>query len=208
MIAPTKFHNNIYNWNMYDTDFFYSRDGTKQFPNHHCKVTWVASEPFIKLTRNSIDIGCRDGEYTRYLHKIFDHVYCFDYRDSPFFSMNVDLSKITHYKCALGEINCNMKVSGAGNMTDHRIPKNLWYDEQVYTLDEFNLTNIDYIKIDVDGHEKEILYGARNTIKSYMPLIVAEQENEDTSAIEYCKQEFNYKILSWDKSYRNVILGP
>jgi hypothetical protein len=79
-LEPTQFSENTFNWDFYDTDFFFSPDGTQEFPNHHCKKTWVASLPFITEKRNAIDVGCRDGEYTRYLHKDFNHVFCFDYR--------------------------------------------------------------------------------------------------------------------------------
>jgi FkbM family methyltransferase len=204
---PTQFSKNTFNWELYDTDFFFSPDGIQEFPNHHCKKTWVASLPFITEKRNAIDVGCRDGEYTRYLHKDFNHVFCFDYRRRKLFHKNVDLSKITHFKCALGEEHKIIKVSGGGSITTGKIPQEKWYDEQLYTIDEFNFSDIDYIKIDVDGYELNVLQGAVNTIKKYNPLLIVEQENGDTRAIDFCKINFKYDILSWDVDHRNVILG-
>ena len=206
-LEPTQFSENTFKWDFYDTDFFFSPDGTQEFPDHHCKKTWVASLPFITEKRNAIDIGCRDGEYTRYLHKDFNHVFCFDYRRRKLFHKNVDLSKITHFKCALGEEHKIIKVSGAGSITAGKVPLEEWYDEQLYTIDEFNFSDIDYIKIDVDGYELNVLQGAVNTIKKYNPLLIVEQENGDTRAIDFCKINFNYDILAWDVDHRNVILG-
>ena len=204
---PTQFSKNTFNWELYDTDFFFSPDGIQEFPNHHCKKTWVASLPFITEKRNAIDVGCRDGEYTRYLHKDFNHVFCFDYRRRKLFHKNVDLSKITHFKCALGEEHKIIKVSGGGSITSGKIPQEKWYDEQLFTIDEFNFSDIDYIKIDVDGYELNVLQGAVNTIKKYNPLLIVEQENGDTRAIDFCKINFHYDILTWDVDHRNVILG-
>lgn len=206
-VTPTTFTENPYNWEWYDRDFFHSPDGTQEFPDHHCKKTWVASLPFVSNTRNAIDVGCRDGEYTRYLHKDFNHVFCFDYRRRKLFHKNVDLNKITHFKCAIGEEHKIIKVSGGGSITSGSVPLEKWYDEQLYTIDEFNLSDIDYIKIDVDGYELNVLQGAVNTIKKYSPLIIAEQEHSDTRAIDFCVNTFGYKILSWDVDHRNVILG-
>lgn len=206
-LDPTTFLDNPYDWEWYDRDFFHSPDGSQEFPEHHCKLTWVASLPFIHTRRNAIDIGCRDGEYTRYLHKDFEHVYCFDYRRRKLFNKNVDLNKVTHFKCALGEEHKVIKVSGAGSITAGKIPADQWYDEQLYTLDEFDIQNVDYIKIDVDGFEVNVLQGAINTIKKFSPLLAVEQENGDTRAIDFCKENFNYDILAWDSLQRNVILG-
>ena len=204
-VEPTIFTSNPYDTAWYDIDFFHSPDGSEQFPNHHCKQTWLASIPFITTYRNAIDIGCRDGEYSRYLHKDFEHVFCFDYRRRKLFHNNVDLKKITHFKCALGEESKIITVSGGGSITTGKIPKEKWYDEQLYTVDQFNLSNIDYIKIDVDGFELRVLQGAVNTIIHHSPLIVFEQESDNNDVINFCK-ELGYETAAWDQSHRNIIM--
>jgi len=44
------------------------------------------------------------------------------------------------------------------------------------TLDSFNLTNVDYIKIDVDGFEVPVLQGAQETIRKNNPVINIEMK--------------------------------
>ncbi len=44
------------------------------------------------------------------------------------------------------------------------------------TLDSFNLDNLGFIKIDVEGHEEEILRGAKKTITASHPHILVEIE--------------------------------
>lgn len=90
-------------------------------------------------------------------------------------------------------------------MTSGKIPKEKWYPEQLYTLDEFNFVNVDYIKIDVDGYEEKVLQGAVNTIMKYKPVIVLEAENGDRRAIEYLLV-LGYDIVAWDADRRNVIM--
>lgn len=205
-VTPSVFETNLFDNRYYENDFMFTPDGIGEFPEHHCKLTWVDSFPYIKNFRNAVDIGCRDGEYTRFLQKDFKHVYCFDYRRRKLLHKNIDVDKITHFKCALGDEHKLVKVSGAGSMTSGKIPTEKWYEEQIYTLDQFNLSDVDYIKIDVDGYELNVLKGSIETIKKFSPLLVIEQENGVSSSIEFCKT-LDYEILKWDNAKRNVIMG-
>jgi len=200
----TKFKSSHFKWAWYDRDFFYSMDGIGEHPDHHCKKTWVVSKPFITTARNAIDIGCRDGEYTRYLMKDFEHVYCFDYRERQFFPHNVDLKKVSHYECALGNESKTIKASGRGRI-DKQVAKR-GYKVRQYTLDEFELKDIDYIKIDVDGYEEKVLKGSHNTIEEYSPILVLEAENGDLRGIHYCQKFFGYSPQAWDDKHRNVVM--
>ena len=44
------------------------------------------------------------------------------------------------------------------------------------TIDSFNFSNVGLIKIDVEGAEKEVLMGARNTIIDNRPNLIIENE--------------------------------
>lgn len=205
-VQPTVWLDNPYQKDYYERDFFACADGHKEFPNHHCKQTWLASKPYITNKRNAVDIGCRDGEYTRYLQHDFVHVYCFDYRKRRNFPVNVDLNNITHFHCGLAEDNIKEPVSGGSNMKSQKIPQERWYEYRLYSLDSFSIKDVDYIKIDVDGFERRILQGAKNTIDRYRPIIVLEQTDDDTTGIDYLQSTHNYEICAWDTDYRNVIM--
>lgn len=73
------------------------------------------------------------------------------------------------------------------------------------TLDEFaksrNLAKIDYIKIDTDGHEYEVLEGAKETIRRYRPYVIFEagmyamaEKNIDFSFYLQFFKEYNYSL--------------
>ena len=45
-------------------------------------------------------------------------------------------------------------------------------------LDEYNFSDVNFIKIDVEGHEHEVIEGARETIKKFKPTMVIEMEEK------------------------------
>lgn len=141
---------------------------------------------------NAVDVGCRDGEFSRYLTWTFDHVYCFDYRISPMFARNVDVQKTTHYNVALGKEHALEIGSGRNNFRNPVFDVPYWqrmkngnlYDT-IVPLDSFNLKNVDLIKIDVDGMELEVLEGAVKTINESKPLIILEELIMNTGKINH-----------------------
>lgn len=166
--------------------------------NHHCRVSWELSQPFIKNKRNAIDIGCRDGEFTYYLQRSFEHVYAFDYRPSPHFHKNITNTNVTLFNCALGATVENVMSGGGGQLENLATPaKNLKKLVTVYPLDLFNLTDVDYIKIDTDGYEMKIIKGAEKTLTNNNPVIVIEQGYFDKKeAMQYCIENLGYKHVA------------
>ncbi len=134
-------------------------------------MTYLASKPFIFGGRAAVDIGCRDGEYTRYLQQDFDHVYGFDARDRRTFTVNVDTLRATHFVTALGDQEGDITMYGGTHDPNHSKPHVI----RCHTLDSFGLKDVDYIKIDVEGFETKVLKGAAETIARCRPLIVIEQ---------------------------------
>lgn len=170
-IKPTRFDSNPYEPEWFDRDFIHSQDGVREWPDHHCKRTYLISKPFITRYRNAIDIGCRDGEYTRYLQHDFSHTYCFDPRRRAFFALNVPLDRATHFTCALGDQTGDIVMYGG----THDPAGTKRAVVPCFPLDAFRLQDIDYIKVDVEGYEKKVLLGAQRTIERCRPVIVIEQ---------------------------------
>lgn len=52
----------------------------------------------------------------------------------------------------------------------------------VIALDELDLRHLDFLKVDVEGAEVDVLNGARDTIKRARPVIYAENDRADRSA--------------------------
>ena len=73
-------------------------------------------------------------------------------------------------------------------------------------LDEYNFENVDYIKVDVEGHELDVLQGGVKTIKRCKPLIVIEQNHITEEyekggkfdALEFL-QSIGYEVVAYDR---------
>lgn len=170
-ITPSKFSNNPYDPAWAARDFFISIDGDREYPKHHCKTTFMRSLPFAGRFRNAVDVGCRDGEYARYLQQHYQHTYCFDPRERWRFPHNVDLAKATHFECALGDEVTDIVMYGGTHKVRDLTPMTV----RCLTLDSFEFQDVDYLKVDVEGFEKKVLIGGARTIERCRPLIVIEQ---------------------------------
>ena len=199
---PTKWPDNPYKPEWAETDYLYLPKGNPaNEPDHPCKLTYLLSKPFIKHFMVALDIGCRVGEFTRYLQLDFGHVHAFDPRIWPNFRYNVDLRKVTHYKCALGdEVGQIEMYAGSHTPSAGNEPRTV----PVYTLDMFDFENVDYIKIDVEGFERKVLLGGARTIERCNPVIVIEQNHvvlegeEQYSAKEYL-ESIGYRNVAVDR---------
>jgi FkbM family methyltransferase len=199
--SPTQWPDNPYRPEWAERDYMYSADGTGEFPNHACKLSYQLSKPFIRSFRNALDVGCRVGEFTRYLQLDFQHVYAFDPNLSKKFMYNVDLKKVTHFHCALGNERGETRMyDGAHHERSGIEPRTV----QVYTVDSFAFADVDYIKIDVEGFEKKVLQGAALTIERFSPVIVIEQnhvvlEGDERYSAKAYLESLGYRAAAVDK---------
>lgn len=190
-----------------DFDYLYSKKHQGIIADHHCKLSWELSKPFIKNTRNAIDIGCRDGEYSHYLFPHFSHVYCFDYRESVFFPRNVPNENVTWFISGLGSHQETLIAGGGGQMDNLNTPKTP-RKVTIYPLDAFHFENVDYIKIDTDGYEMRIIKGAIETLTKNSPVLVIEQGHFDNKeALHYCIDELGYKhVATCDRGLDHILI--
>jgi FkbM family methyltransferase len=134
--------------------------------------------------RVCIDIGANVGLWACDLVKSFDHVIAFEPVQEfiECFKKNVPGSNYTMYPMALGrtesviEMNIVQGNTGHTHIDQGSIGKGTI---PLKTLDSFNLTNVDMIKIDVEGFEGEILAGALKTIELNKPVLVIEQQKHE-----------------------------
>ena len=147
------------------------------------------------LNKNSIAIegGSHIGTISIKLAKTCKKIYCFEPIKNTFdllsFNMinNCSVNKYKLFNKGLGEINKNEYIqwispesacsSGLTNnlysVNNNEIIKDK-IKISIITIDSLRLNQLDYIKLDVEGYEENIIKGGINTIKKYKPIIILE----------------------------------
>lgn len=142
-------------------------------------INWVYDN-FIKSDKNFIDIGAHIGTYTWTCGKKANHTFAFECSPRTFCYLAANIAlhgleeKVSPYPFALGNVDGHIdyyvrSADGGGNgvkalsASDTDCKKVMI---PMKTLDSFGLTNIGFIKIDVEGFEKEVLMGAAETLQN------------------------------------------
>lgn len=144
---------------------------TYQFSKQRAALSYCARR------RNAVDVGAHCGLWSMHLAHAFQMLYAFEpvaaHREC--FALNVPYGNVVLHDCALGEreglvsirteesSSGDSWVDGAGNIPMHR-------------LDDFDLQEVDFIKLDCEGYELFALRGGEETIKRCRPTICVEQK--------------------------------
>jgi FkbM family methyltransferase len=161
-----------------------------------------------------IDIGANLGNHSIFFSKYFKNIIAFEphkklYNLLKFNTVNIPNIRIFNF----GLSNKNKKSllytdeSNFGGSTQIPFKKGKKSLVLFRKLDSLNLKKrADLIKIDVEGHEKNVLEGASNYLKKYSPIILFESQsssikNGSTSVIKILKK-FNYKKFYSIENYK------
>jgi FkbM family methyltransferase len=139
----------------------------------------------VGLGRTAIDIGASFGQWTRFLADRFDHVAAFE--PHPDTCVNLlgkapDNTRVYPYAAWNADAKLSMVTypdSRVNRVVDHElqyaIGNGVWTQEvEARRLDSFKIENVDFIKIDAEGAEVQVLQGARETIQADMPMLIIE----------------------------------
>jgi hypothetical protein len=66
---------------------------------------------------------------------------------------------------------------------------------QQRAIDSFGLQRLDFIKIDVEGMELDVLAGASNVIQTYQPIMMIEIIKSDRAKIEAVLKSQGYEVF-------------
>jgi len=164
--------------------------------------------PHVKQWRVCLDIGSNVGQWTRPLAKRFDSVTCFEpnpnFREC--FNKNITESNVTLFPFGLSDhehtVTQGMNATHLNEIVGDTSPRD--GDIECRTLDSFGLTDVDYIKIDVDGFEIALLNGARETLSKNNAVINIEmKERKRPKIVEESKRilrELGYRFRKRTRS--------
>ena len=171
-------------------------------------IEWC--KQFGNDNKNMLDVGAHTGTYTISLSKYFNHVYSFEPQKMTYYALcgSVALSNIQNVTCynfglgsesQVGEQMLKIISVDGGGSTLHMTDNSKIIKEEsviIKTLDELDLENIGFIKIDVEDNEYYVIFGAIDTIiKSNYPKILYES-NVRNKNLENKLIDLGYKILN------------
>jgi len=127
----------------------------------------------------------------------------FKLTDGSFASLQLT-AKVTLYNEGLGDqpgiLEMESHPNNAGQnciLTEKRRKVNKYslHKVAVNTIDSFNFTDVDVIKIDCEGYERNVLIGASNTISTYRPIVQVEIEEPKCKKFGYSPNDlYDYFI--------------
>ena len=155
----------------------------------------------VNKWRVCLDIGSNIGQWTRPLAKKFESVICFE--PNPNFR-ECFVKNITEANVILWPYGLSDKEHKAKQDFNSTQLENKDGDIDCRTLDSFGLTNVDFVKIDVDGFEVPLLNGSKQTLTRNNPVINIEMKrNKRSDVVSKCEsilKALGYKFVNRTKS--------
>jgi FkbM family methyltransferase len=122
---------------------------------------------------------------------------------------NVDLSRLG-IGVADRKGQMRLAFSGRGGFGATSLEPDPTGEIGVAPLDSMVSDRVDFLKIDVEGMEMNVLAGARELIRRWKPLIFIEIANRNTPALMEWLERADYKVtrIFTDKGHANYLLAP
>lgn len=185
-----------------------------QHPQRQYALSYVKD-----FTKNAIDVGSNIGFWSKEMCEKFNHVYAFEphpdniecykenlkeFKNYTLYEKavsNISNKQLTLYfspdECGNASLN-NFGVQEGSTTRKLDFEKLKTITVEVKTIDEYNFKNINFIKVDCQNHEKEVVEGAIETIQRCKPVLCLElpvrnekEKNYRNNLIEYLKK-YNY----------------
>jgi len=137
--------------------------------------------PYLNKFKNTLDIGAATGMYASHFAQHSKNVICFEAVPPVYEQLEKIKQKhnnvITHnlavadFEGVSGFYVDDKRLSNSGfqNLVDGQK-----IEVDTVTIDSLKLVDIGFIKIDVEGVELDVLYGASDTIDEYKPTCMVE----------------------------------
>lgn len=178
---------------MYQSHGWWFPDGDTHFVQHFAKLAKKGKPPVYQAfqrrkstmlashRRVALDIGANVGLWSRELCDRFDKVIAFEPVQEfvDCLKLNVPNDNLEIKQFALGneDTMINMVITEHNTGHSHVDLNSIGHGTvPMVRLDSLDLEHVDYVKIDVEGFETELVLGAEQTFKHHKPIIMIEQK--------------------------------
>jgi len=166
-------------------------------------------DPFIPIGGVVLDIGAYIGDHTiYYLNKVGANgkVLAFEPNKRSFECLNYNLG--SYKNCQL----FNNPVSNVKKYFDVVEPNEnigmafIQDGKQVESIiiDDLNLDKVDFIKIDVEGFEIEVLEGCKKTLEKFSPTLIIEVNTHTLNRFGLSKENLFNKLKEMGYLFKNI----
>jgi FkbM family methyltransferase len=154
---------------------------------------WRRGEPELRLLaglvdphRTAVDVGANKGTYTWFLSHLCRHVYAYEPNPAMRWMLTrCTPSNVTVFPRALSDRNGEavLRIPHRGGRFANNVgtlrpefddPSCECIPVPTTRLDDDGLVDVGFLKIDVEGHEREVLRGARELIARDRPVLLVE----------------------------------
>jgi FkbM family methyltransferase len=170
-------------------------------------------EAICAARKVAIDVGANMGMFSYRLARIFRRVYAFEINDEPLDNLiaynpgnieivNIGLSSLEDETTLYIPVCDNLPLTGWGSLSPDNCPEaqtHLTKSGRVRPLDSYSLKDVSFIKIDVEGHEAEVLQGAAGTISANRPVVLVEVKVRNREKILSFFSERDYTETSLER---------
>lgn len=164
----------------------------------------------IPQSRLCLDCGAAFGSEAILYQDMFEEIHCFEafkqnYRVlskncAPYDNIKVHNVALNNFIGKTGFYSYN-RGPGVGNISDIGVRKAYTKTHETrvncVTLDSFNFTDVGFIKIDVEGAEKNVLLGATETLKNNSSLLKIEITNDHHDVLDILRS-LGYNSIAFD----------
>ena len=161
---------------------------------------YYEAKKHVKKFRTAIDVGANVGFFSSKMVKDFNQVHAFEPMFSEYTKQNVTNENFTVYPLGLS----NEKKEYRFNVKPHhigmsRIDEKGKHKIQCDVLDNYNFTDVDLIKIDVEHHELSVLEGMKTFLQNNAPVIIIETAINRELILDILS-EYGYSTVLKDKT--------
>jgi FkbM family methyltransferase len=160
----------------------------------------------------ALDVGANIGTYTRLLAELADEVIAIEpvpetFRHLRFNMRSLRVRNVRLINAAASDCDGQVVIEipryrrGSEAIADARIvqrPTKLrHFSVAAMRIDSLKLSRLDFMKIDVEGHEVAVVCGARDTIERFRPAMIVESVLAEGSWLYPILEPLSYRGFVW-----------